>query len=119
MSKWAKNFHTEEVMWLFDEADARNQVGVWDVSSVSTFIIGGAEDCNEEDVLELPVILDIVVLDMEVDTWVLVVAATLAVLNKLAVEGALFSAPGVISSVFISVNKKKGCRTKTETKDSR
>ncbi len=98
-------------MWLFDEADARNQVDD-KVPSSSLFSLE-AEDCNEEDcpavtlvaidTLEIELSLLAVALNIEVGTWVLVDAISVLEVAVVALLSAL-----MISFEFISINDSLG-----------
>jgi hypothetical protein len=98
-------------VWLFDEADARNQVDD-KVPSSSLFSLE-AEDCNEEDcpavtlvaidTLEIELSLLAVALNIEVGTWVLVDAISVLEVAVVALLSAL-----MISFEFISINDSLG-----------
>jgi hypothetical protein len=98
-------------VWLFDEADARNQIDD-KVPSSSLFSLE-AEDCNEEDcpavtlvaidTLEIELSLLAVALNIEVGTWVLVDAISVLEVAVVALLSAL-----MISFEFISINDSLG-----------
>jgi hypothetical protein len=97
-------------VWLFDEADARNQIDD-KVPSSSLFLLE-AEDCNEEDcpavtlvaidTLEIELSLLSVAPNTEVG-WVLVDAISVLEVAVVALLSAL-----MISFEFISINDSLG-----------